>query len=397
MSISNKILEEAGQTLDIPPSAYEKAASRYKSLYEWLIRPESNCRTHKPHVYSQGSFRLGTIIRPLDRDGSYDLDLGCRLNEGISKMSHTQEQLKKLVGDELEAYRKAKGFSNKLDEKNRCWRLHYADEPLCFHMDAVPSIPEDATTKGFVKAAMIKEGVDQRLAGDITSHAGAITDRTEPNYRVLDWHWHISNSEGYALWFRSRMRQATQLLEARAKSASVAKIDDLPDHEWKTPLQRCIQLLKRHRDVLYSEDDDAKPISIIITTLAAHAYNGESDLADALTNILEAMESLVRATAPRVPNPVNPAEDFADKWHKPDGYKLQLEPNFRKWVRIAKADFKAIINCRDAAKLSELLESKLGCELSTQFLNEKIGFGPPAIATPRVEILSNNNPRPWLK
>ncbi len=34
-------------------------------------------------------------------------------------------------------------------------------------------------------------------------------------------------------------------------------------------------------------DDESKPISIIITTLAARAYNGETDIFTALNNILE--------------------------------------------------------------------------------------------------------------
>lgn len=39
----------------------------------------------------------------------------------------------------------------------------------------------------------------------------------------------------------------------------------------KTPLQRAVQILKRHRDIMFAGDED-KPVSIIITTLAAKAY-----------------------------------------------------------------------------------------------------------------------------
>ena len=37
-----------------------------------------------------------------------------------------------------------------------------------------------------------------------------------------------------------------RLVESRA----YAKVDDVPPYEWKTPLQRSIQIMKRHRDVM---------------------------------------------------------------------------------------------------------------------------------------------------
>lgn len=42
-------------------------------------------------------------------------------------------------------------------------------------------------------------------------------------------------------------------------------------------LQRIVQILKRHRDIMFNGDED-KPISIIITTLASRAYRGETNL-----------------------------------------------------------------------------------------------------------------------
>ena len=62
----------------------------------------------------------------------------------------------------------------------------------------------------------------------------------------------------------------------------------------KTPLQRAIQILKRHRDVWFNKnrsayDEKAKPSSIIITTLAAHAYYNEGDLQQTLLKILTQM------------------------------------------------------------------------------------------------------------
>ena len=105
---TRSIFEEILLSLDIPESAYEKAEARYKDLGEWFDREESLCSPFSPHIYPQGSFRLGTIVRPVTGPLEYDLDLGCRLRFGITKFTHTQKQLINLVGADLEAYRKAR-------------------------------------------------------------------------------------------------------------------------------------------------------------------------------------------------------------------------------------------------------------------------------------------------
>ena len=94
------------------------------------------------------------------------------------------------------------------------------------------------------------------------------------------------------------------------------EIADVPNYKVKTPLQMVVQLLKRHRDICFENDPDNAPISIIITTLAAHAYNGEVSLYEAMCNILDHMKEYisVRNGVYWIENPVMPAENFADKW-----------------------------------------------------------------------------------
>src|SRR5690625_7827834 len=95
-----------------------------------------------------------------------------------------------------------------------------------------------------------------------------------------------------------------------------ADVADMPRYKLNTHLQQLVQLLKRHRDVMYAlpnANTDLKPISIIITTLAARAYRGEANLIDAVRAVPLRMMREINSTEPRVPNPVNPEEDFADK------------------------------------------------------------------------------------
>ena len=395
--LTRNIVEELAASLDIPDSAYEKAEARYNDLGEYFSGPDAHCSQFSPHIYPQGSFRLGTVVRPLNGQCEYDLDLGCRLRRGITKSSHTQRQLKRLVGTDLESYRRARQIEQELEEKNRCWRLSYKDD-LKFHLDSVPSIPEEETTKSVIELAMRNAGSAESLARDITKFAGSITDRRSPFYAVISNKWRTSNSEGYALWFEYRMKLARELMEMRALSAKAAQIDELPARKWKSPLQQAVQILKRHRDVMFQDDPEGAPISIIMTTLSAAAYQGEQDVASALQRILADMCGCVRTTVPRVPNPVNPAEDFADKWSDPALRHLQLEQNFWLWLEQAQEDFQIVASARDITYLEEQVTAKFATTLNTDRLKEKLGLSSVNIVTrSKRHDLTTNPAKPWMR
>jgi len=371
----NRIIEEVAGSIDIPDSAYEKADARYKDLGAWFGRPDAHSYVFNSHIYPQGSFRLGTVIRPVDDDEEYDLDMGCRLRVGLTKKSITQQQLKNLVGSDLEEYRVERGIQEKREEKPRCWRLKYADK-LKFHLDTVPSIPETAERRRLINEAIVRTGTTAEIASRVADLTGAITDNRMWNYKIIHDDWLLSNSEGFALWFESRMRLAMALMESLALQAKAAKLDELPAYRWKTPLQRCVQLLKRHRDVFFTDDQDGKPASIIITTLSARAYQGEANIADALETILTTMGALVNPTSPRVPNPVNPAEDFADKWSDPASRRHNIEAKFWQWLRQAQIYFEAIGKERKPELIVEMARNNLGASLNAKDLSTKLGIGP---------------------
>ncbi len=321
----SRLYESMVTILELPDSAYEKAITRYEDIGEWFGRDESLCAENEPHIFPQGSFRLGTAIRPLDEKEEYDLDLACKLQEGITKNSHTQQSLKTLVGHEIESYRVARGIQAAKKEKHRCWRLDYADK-LSFHIDIVPCIPADDLKRRAIWESMKNAGESALISDAVSQLTVSITDDRHPGYRQLCLDWNISNPEGYAKWFEAKMNQVQRFIIEKAQ------VDEIPLYKRKTPLQRSIQLLKRHRDLMFKGYDDVKPISIIITTLAARAYQGESDIDSALRNILSHMGSFVNTSKPRVPNPTNPSEDFADRWSMPKYRHLNLEQNFWNWL-----------------------------------------------------------------
>lgn len=386
-------LHEMIESLDVPESAYEKAKKRYEDIGQWLEGDEAQSCQYSPHVFPQGSFRLGTAIRPLSGDEDYDLDLACKLREGVTKNTCSQKKLKELLGGDIEAYRKSRGIVAPVRPKHRCWRLEYQDE-LSFHLDIVPCIPEEEFTRTLLKEAMARSGEDDGLAKQVAALAVSITDDRRTDYARISRDWLVSNPEGYALWFESRMRLADDFLLERAQFEKVASIDKLPYHQWKTPLQRCIQLLKRHRDQMFKNNRDAKPISVIITTLASRAYQGESDVGSALEGILERMGDLVGDETPRVPNPVNPEEDFADRWSMPEYEHLQLEGNFNVWLEAAKACFATVGNSGDVPFIVKQAASKLGLALNESRLREAMGSVSPNIHVPKDVAIADSS-KPW--
>ena len=82
---------------------------------------------------TQGSFRLGTAIKPLNESEDYDVDSVCEF-KSLGKTKLSQEQVKAKLGVEVKAYAKAQGMTNPVDEGRRCWKLQYADGAQ-FHLD----------------------------------------------------------------------------------------------------------------------------------------------------------------------------------------------------------------------------------------------------------------------
>lgn len=131
----NEILEELSKTLDITPAQFEAAKRSYEFVGEWLSKPESPLAPYDPEILPQGSFLLGTMIRPIHEDDDLDVDLVCRLTG--KRISSTQYDVKRIVGDWLKQH---DTFKRMFDEEGRrCWTLLHRNEAK-FHMDILPAI-----------------------------------------------------------------------------------------------------------------------------------------------------------------------------------------------------------------------------------------------------------------
>ncbi|CAH7232225.1 Nucleotidyltransferase [Vibrio chagasii] len=390
---NEQLLSQLVEDLDLPDSAYETAVDRYESIGEWLGREGSSCADCDPHIFPQGSFRLGIAIKPLSGLEEYDLDLACNLRSGVDSTTHTQKELKELIGTELELYRNARGIKQPVEEKHRCWRLEYADN-LKFHMDVVPCVPESEIRKKSLVVAMESYGIVESLAQKVAELAVGITDDRHLNYSQKVSDWLISNPEGYAQWFENNMHP-TELLKAACESAQVDKV---PFYKTKTPLQRVVQILKRHRDKMFVDNSDSKPISVIITTLAASAYSGSSSLESALKEVLLGLKKFVNSDSNEVLNPVNPKENFADRWSMPAYNDLELKKNFHNWVNQVNRDFDFLLESDELEMISESLAKNLSVSLESHKLASllSIPLTSDAIASPP-KIVSEPVSKPWSK
>jgi hypothetical protein len=378
---TNDLLNFIVEKLDIPKSLYEKAAARHRSLGEWLCREASAVKDFDPDVRPQGSFRYGTVNRPLDEDEEYDLDNVCVL-KNLSKSHLTQRELKDLYGKEIRAYAEANGMLKPVKECRRCWRLYYSDE-VNFHLDTLPCVPEDQ----HVIARIVQLGTSAELA----RRCVAITDDRHPEYDEISQYWLSSNPRGFAAWFESRCELARAELSANREIR--ATVEDVPPYEWKTPLQRSIQVLKRHRDVMFKENPELAPISMIITNLAARSYSGETNLLEAITNIVNGMPDHIRETAPRVPNPADPAEDYADKWSK----DARLEKSFWEWHHAVKSDLARLPALLQAGLLQTKVESIFEISIPDSAIPKTVRISKaPAVISAPATVISNAH-KPWGK
>ena len=299
--IISSLLEATVDTLDLTPDQFERAVALYEDLGEWLVEYGIG----DPDVYPQGSFRLGTVLRP-NRESGFDIDLV--FLRPIAKTSVTQAELRAQAKELLDAYIAERGDLNgspELEEKGRCWTLVYPDDE--FHMDVVPVIPDD----------------------DGAPEAVLLSDRDLRE-------WQHSNPIGYADWFWNVMGDTVAVARARLGKALAREVEDVPRWLVRTPLQRAVQLLKLHRDEFFADNPGEKPPSILITTLAGRAYGGDVDVYETYRKVAAGLASAIEIRDGEwwVPNPAHEEENFADKWNTHDGRKA----HFDAWVSQLLAD-----------------------------------------------------------
>jgi cyclic GMP-AMP synthase DncV-like protein len=308
-------IERVGTELDLTDTQVAEARGHYEAVGAWLADGEHPW-LHQSFIFVQGSMALGTAKVPVGHD-EIDVDLVQYLSAATVGVSAATVQ--QIVGARLGQH---EVYASMLEEKHRCWRLNYAG---AFHLDITPAI--------------------------------AHPDKTESALLVPDRRlrcWLPSNPRG----FRERFERRAML---RPRGVGLTKTFDARSSVESFPLQfgpkgllrRLIQLLKHHRDVAFqnSAQYERRPISMIITALAAQAYeyvihsrNFETDY-DLLLAVLDAMPRFIdkrfdgRRVIYIISNETVTGENFADKWNTDP----QLAAAFFTWHSQVSKDLAALV------------------------------------------------------
>jgi hypothetical protein len=324
------LLERVGVKLQLTATVYEQARERYITIGEWLNDEKSLLAPFKPKIYPQGSARIGTTVKPLAHR-EHDIDLVCELDvdwERFPQPVRLLEMVEQRLGEH-------KLYREMMERKNRCMRIVYAN---LFHLDILPACPNLPAGEHCVK-------VPDRKAGA----------------------WKDSNPRGYALWFETtaRRRMAEFRKHVEPVPAQVAAED-------MQPLNRVVQLMKRHRDVRFENDCDIAPVSVALTTLAAEHYRGQQSVNDALMWVLNGIVSSVKALSPGerlyVLNPTNPLEDFSERWGaNPEAYRAFVE-----YVTDFRDQWAAVNELRGMHRISSTMERLFGETVAKEVVAEHV-------------------------
>ncbi|MGX9936620.1 nucleotidyltransferase domain-containing protein [Advenella kashmirensis] len=302
------------------------AEKRYGEFTQHVAK-KFEIETNDVHVVVQGSMRTQTTIAGDGRE-NFDLDVVVKL---------TGPKFSGLVdsGPFFEEFGAAlRGIKDAGDPKpkSRCWRLQYPGEP--FYFDVTPAIPLQPWIEG-----------------------------THLRVRDADTLWSPSNPEEFADWF-CEIANRKFLFQSIGKALTVdarTTVDPIPQEKVRLDdiLRRLVQLMKLHRDRYFKELAEdrraAKPISIILVTLAAKAYREmvQNEPHVLFQNAIEVVLEVV-ARMPNfvdrsnnqysINNPVLPGrvtENFADKWNSDRGQRAH---EFLTWHDRLTVDLEALLS-----------------------------------------------------
>lgn len=390
------------EKLDISPNMYKDAVDKYKNIAAYLKE-----KGIEADFYPQGSFSIGTIVRPYkdNKDASYDLDAVCQIN--IKKEATTPKEIKDLVENAFESDER---YRLRLKKYDKCCTIEYADiGGIGFSIDIVPAVDEDPQTKSLL---MQKSAEPTYIYTAI-----AITDKQHDQYS-----WATNNPKGYKSWFENINKaflehspQQSRELIYKTYKGLFASVEEIPIELERSSLQRVIQILKRHRDVYFSKianGNELKPISAIITTIAAQIAKTapiSQNVFDLLKYILIELDiyskrqflkeeefsnnygdrNIIKRINGewKIENPVNSDDNLADSWNEDDN-KAKY---FFRWIKCVYDDFLGSISKTDIEFLT-ILESAFGSEFVRGNMDIK-RYGS-SIVSPKV-INVETQTKPW--
>lgn len=296
------VLFDVCDHLQLSQTHHQKAEDRYRAIANVISSNNSRFFNWDAALYAQGSMRLRTTVKPIDNP--HDLDVVCEFD-----VSHEDVNPMVLLDEMFLLFNDHGVYGGMVTRKNRCVRIEYKDE---FWLDVLPACRDDR-------------------------NGGSCIQVPDRDLR----HWKPSNPIAYADWFKNASRRILVKFSDSRREIIIAEasVEPLPARqsiEEKTMLQLVVQLLKRWRDVHYT-NAEYPPISIVLTTLAAELYRGEQSISAALLEVLDGIVSKLNVAHAmgvrlQVRNPVQPEEDFSERWDTCPGAYLAFNDGIRKFA-----------------------------------------------------------------
>ena len=329
MGIYERFFNEIASQLDLTSTEEETIIKSYESVGEFL-RNSNFLSAYLPYVFPQGSMKIGTTVKPLKRD-DYDVDLVCELTKNINDLS--PKDVKKLVGKAL----KCGKYADQLEEEHgRCWTLQYSANPP-YHLDILPGL---------------------------TNVGGRINATKRDNSGKYDWL--RTNPRGFANWFLGLYKRKQIFDENNG-------VESLDVYGTRNPLQRAVQLIKRHRDVYFQNRKEDGPASIIITALTGLSYKGETTIEDILRNGPILWASFIKISNGKYYIQIPPLTDdnYADKWNGEDKKAAAL---FFEWHAKLLSDLDKLFSQREFDSFLQIARDMFSESSVDKTLNKNISI-----------------------
>ena len=128
----DKMYRKIAAEIEISETEAQNAKKSYEAVGRFL---NNKIEQYDVKIFPQGSFRLGTVIKPISDKDEYDIDLVVTIDHNFT----SAKELKNIVGDVLKA---SDRYSEKIEEGKRCWTIEYA-ESANYHMDILPTMRSD--------------------------------------------------------------------------------------------------------------------------------------------------------------------------------------------------------------------------------------------------------------
>ena len=330
-------IDIACRQLELTEHQYEEARKRYTRIADYLADTDDPLFAGV-EIRTQGSVRLRTTVRPVGQE-EFDVDLLCHL-PAAKQYIHDSDDIYQRLGARL---KENAIYERMCEPLKRCWRLQYADGER-FHMDITPSIHNLLCTQGGILV---------------------------PDRNINDWE--SSNPIGYADAFDETSKKVPTFTAFRtmqfAEAMAKAYIEPMPERMESTDLlRRLVQVSKRHRDMMFLDQENGfPPISIIITTLLMQAYEDailqpHETPWDFVLEVVRLMPYYIKKTQTGpdsykfdLPNPTTDGENFAERWNE----DMRRARDFWRWHQKLESDLTTLASLQGEDRIRDHLTSHI--------------------------------------